>query len=287
MAATGELIDEKPQDNQGLDETRSDETARTVPTGSRAINAEGMQILMETKDAGFWDEWWRHRLAEVSSTRFLFPGFPSPIGWDPRSLYRLVNNVDLLVTVMSEQGLRTILCVGNGISQEPRALAAAGFDVTSLDLSSVAVSYAKAHDVDVSVLGRYCRPTLHRPGGRVEFEVGDLLDGTVCPGPFDVVIERRTVQWFAEHERASALSAIASRLNTIGIFVSQCLDDPFPSELGWAQHRSGLFHASECWFREQGWLTCDDVASPPGAGRVAWLVRCGSMKGRPADKGCR
>lgn len=216
---------------------------------------------------------------------FLFPGFPSPIDWGPRSLYRLVNNADLLVTVMSKQGLRSILCVGNGISQEPRALAAAGYVVTTLDISSVAVSYANTHDVDLGQLGHYCRPTLHRPGGRVEFVVGDLLDERVCPGPFDVVIERRTVQWFADYERASALSAIASRLNTIEIFVSQCLDDPFPSELGWSQHRRGLFHASESWFREQGWVTCDDVASPPHGGRVAWLVRCGSMKGRPQDKG--
>jgi|CXWL01.1.fsa_nt_gi SAM-dependent methyltransferase len=242
---------------------------------------------METKDAGFWDDWWKHRLLEVASSRFLFPGFPGPIGWDPYSLYRLVNRDDLLATVMSEQGLRTILCVGNGISQEPRALAAAGFDVTALDISSVAVSYAKAHDVDVGRLGEYCSPMLHRPGGRVEFVVGDLLDSTVCPGPFDVVIERRTVQWFTEHERASALSAIARRLSRIGIFISQCLDDPFPSELGWSQHRSGLFHASEFWFREQGWVICDDVASPPRAGRVAWLVRCGSMKTSPQDKDCR
>lgn len=244
-----------------------------------------MQIPMETKDAEFWDEWWRQHLAECSGNRFLFPGFPSPIGWDPRSLYRLVNNADLLVKVMAEQGLRTMLCVGNGISQEPRALAAAGFDVTALDISSVAVSYAQAHDVDMKALGQYCSPQLHRPGGRIEFVVGDLLDETVCAGPFDVVIERRTVQWFGDHERASALSAIASRMNMIGIFVSQCLDDPFPSEQGWSQHRSGLFHASESWFREQGWVTCDDVATPPRGGRVAWLVRCGSMKAPPQDKG--
>lgn len=243
-----------------------------------------MQIPMETKNAEFWDEWWRQHLAECSGNRFLFPGFPSPIGWHPSSLYKLVNRDDLLATVMLEQGLRTVLCVGNGLSQEPRALAAAGFEVTALDISSVAVSYAQAYVVDAGDLGHYCSPTLHRPGGHVEFVVGDLLDPMVCPGPYDVVVERRTVQWFAEPERASALSAIASRLNKVGIFLSQCLDDPFPSDLGWSQHRSGLFHASELWFREQGWVTCDDVARPPHRGRVAWLVRCGSMKGRPQDK---
>lgn len=240
---------------------------------------------METQDAGFWDDWWRHRLLD-GSPNLLFPGFPSPIGWDPSSLYKLVNSDDLLATVMVEQGLRTVLCVGNGISQEPRALAAAGFEVTTLDISSVAVSYAQAYVVDEDGLDRYCSPALHRPGGHVEFVVGDLLDPTVCPGPYDVVVERRTVQWFAEPERASALSAIASRLNKVGIFLSQCLDDPFPSELGWSQHRTGLFHASECWFREQEWVTCDDIAHPPRGGRVAWLVRCGSMKSPPQNKSC-
>jgi hypothetical protein len=238
---------------------------------------------METKDAGFWDGWWRDRLSQEYDSS-AFPGFESPIGRDPRSLYRLVNGDDLLATVMSEHGLRTILCAGNGVSQEPRALAAAGFEVTALDISPVAVSYAEAYDADPRRLGQFCSPELHRPGGRVEFVVGDLLDGMVCPGPFDVVIERRTVQWFAEHERGAALTALAERLNEVGIFMSQCLDDAFPPELGWSQHRSGFFHASESWFRENGWVACDEIASPPITGRMAWLVRTGSMKPRPRGK---
>jgi Methyltransferase domain len=240
---------------------------------------------METKDAGFWDEWWRNRLSDKDFPRNdFFPCFESPLGRDRRSLYRLVNGDDLLATVMAEQGLRTILCAGNGVSQEPRALAAAGFDVTALDISPVAVSRAEAYKADSRARGYFCRPDQHRPGGRVQFVVGDLLDVTVCPGPFDVVIERRTVQWFAEHERGAALSALAGRLSDVGIFMSQCLDDAFPPDLGWSQHRSGFFHASESWFREHGWVTCDEVASTPMTGRVAWLVRTGSMKPPPRDK---
>ena len=34
-----------------------------------------------------------------------------------------------LVDTMRANGLKTVLCVGNGISQEPRALAWAGFDL--------------------------------------------------------------------------------------------------------------------------------------------------------------
>ena len=239
-----------------------------------------MRIPMEPKDAEFWDEWWRDRLSKEQGSS-AFPFFASPIGRDPRSLFRLLNGDDLLATVMSGHGLRTILCAGNGVSQEPRALAAAGFDVTALDISPLAVSHAEAYEPDLDSLGQFCSEERHRPGGRVEFVVGNLLDPAVCPGPFDVVIERRAVQWFAEHERCAALSALAGRLNEVGIFVSQCLDDAFPPALGWSQHRSGFFHASDSWFREHGWVTCDEVASPPLTGRVAWLVRTGSMKPPP------
>jgi hypothetical protein len=45
-----------------------------------------------------------------------------------------------LVGAMRANGMKTVLCVGNGISQEPRALAWAGFDVTALDLSPLATS---------------------------------------------------------------------------------------------------------------------------------------------------
>ena len=46
-----------------------------------------------------------------------------------------------LVDAMSACELRSVLCVGSGISQEPRALCAAGFDVTALDLSATACAF--------------------------------------------------------------------------------------------------------------------------------------------------
>jgi hypothetical protein len=48
-----------------------------------------------------------------------------------------------LVDAMRANGLRTVLCVGNGISQEPKALARAGFAVTALDLSPLATDVAE------------------------------------------------------------------------------------------------------------------------------------------------
>ena len=46
---------------------------------------------------------------------------------------------DRLIGLLSERGVRTVLCAGSGLSGEPLALALHGFKVTSLDISTVAV----------------------------------------------------------------------------------------------------------------------------------------------------
>jgi hypothetical protein len=69
--------------------------------------------------------------------------------------------------------LRSILCVGAGISGEPHALAAAGFD------AMVPSEFLEGRTV-----------------------AGDLRDVTICPGPYDVIIERKTLQLFAEHRQS-------------------------------------------------------------------------------------
>jgi SAM-dependent methyltransferase len=239
-----------------------------------------VRIPMDTKDAGFWDEWWRDRLSQGRSDDKFPRGHQVPLVRDRGNLnYHGTDNDDLLATVMAEYGLRTVLCAGNGVSQEPRALAAAGFDVTALDISPVAVACAQECQDNRGL--NFCSAQMRRPGGRVEFVVGDLLDLTVCPGPFDVVMERRTVQWFAERERPTALSALSGRLGESGIFLSECLDDAFPLELGWSQHKLGWFHASESWFRTNGWTIWDGCRSSTLGRSVAWLVRTGSMKPPP------
>jgi hypothetical protein len=237
---------------------------------------------MGTESAESWDRWWQTRLSE--GTADVLSILPAPIACYKGRLTDPANSDDLLLTVMAEHGLRTVLCAGNGVSQEPRALAEAGCAVTALDISPVATRFAEAFPDDPRGRRFFCSSQLRRPGGSVEFVGGDLLDVTVCPGPFDVVIERRTVQVFSEQQRAAALSALSKRLGSVGVFLSLCLDDPFPRELGWSQHDSGLFHASESWFREQGWAIWDGVPSFPLAEQVAWLVRCGSMKQRPSRK---
>jgi hypothetical protein len=230
-------------------------------------------------NVAWWEEWWKDRLSR--GTADLFPYLPAPLIRYQGHTCDVANNDRLLVAIMRRFGLKTVLCAGSGISQEPRALAEAGFEVTALDLSPTALGVAKASNLDARGVSHFCDPNALRAGGHVDFVAGDLLDATVCPGPFDVVIERRTVQCLSEQERSVGLAALTGRLSEVGIFVSQCLDDQFPPELGWAFHDTGLFHASEPWLRERGWAIWDCVPGLTLAGRVAWLIRSGSMKPPP------
>lgn len=103
-----------------------------------------------------------------------------------------------------------------------------GFDVTSLDISAVPAEWfgrALAHpdcplreiegfriaedgaatfgNAAAAVDPALC-PGIHRKansiargGGILRFATGDVLDELVCPGPFDAIIERRTLQLLA------------------------------------------------------------------------------------------
>ena len=130
-----------------------------------------MRIPPETKDAEFWDRWWRERHSECSPDGDMFPQFHQvPFDGERGNLsYLPRDNDDLLAAVMYEYGLGTVLCAGNGVSQEPRALAAAGFDVTALDISPVAVNCAKGCNDDRGL--DFCSSEMRRRGGRVEFVV--------------------------------------------------------------------------------------------------------------------
>lgn len=179
-----------------------------------------------------------------------------------------------LPPLLAARGARTVLCAGNGLSIEATSLALLGFDVTALDLSDVpreqlerarrsadhplhrvpglvfredgSASVAGAGPID----GGFC-PTMHRSaahpnraGGVLRFVTGDLCDAAVCPGPFDVVVERRTAQLFPEPLRSLVLERLTSRLATPGVFVSQ---EHHPGE-----PRRGGDHFASAWLRDRG-----------------------------------
>ena len=94
-----------------------------------------------------------------------------------------------------------------------------------MDFSAQAIEIAKSFELPSEGFEFYCDPASRKPGGSLEFVVGDILDPKVCPGPFDVIIERRTAQIFFAHDLGqTVLDALANRLSDNGIFLSHCHD---------------------------------------------------------------
>ena len=134
----------------------------------------------------------------------------------------------------------------------------------ALDLSPQAIDFARSFEFPEHAFGSYCDPRSRRAGGNVEFVVGNFLDPDVCPGPFDVVIERRTAQIFLGDKLDAVLSALENRLSQRGILLSHSHDGAWKPP---ATPRN----FTESWFRRKGWHVCigGGTASP---GRVAWLL---------------
>lgn len=200
-------------------------------------------------DPAAWDQYWKNQLDHGSD-----------------GLVHIFCNDGALVDAMVATGLRTILCVGSGLSFEPRALAAAGFDVTVMDLSPLALQVVERAEPPAEFLSPLLGGRPFMPGGSVGFVTGDLRDSTLCAGPFDVVIERRTLQLFSKAERPQAMQAVANRLARRGIFYSHCHD-------GWWKPPAPQNHATEGWFLEQGWPVWRGwTGRTTVEGRVAWLL---------------
>jgi len=197
-------------------------------------------------DPAAWDRYWQDQLSHGVA------GF----------VHLFVDNGEL-VDAMRANGLRTVLCVGNGISQEPRALAWAGFDVTALDISPFAAKVASEATPPDDVLASLVGGRSGGLNGHLEFVVGDLCDPGCCPGPYDVVIDRKTLQLWPEPDRPVAIQVVVNRLASRGIFFSQSHDG------GW-KPPAPRKHALEPWLVGEGWEFWRGKVSPTG--RVAWLL---------------
>lgn len=186
-------------------------------------------------DGPAWDNYWRAQV-DVGS---IDQAFADRMSSDPA-----------LPVLLGERGARSVLCAGNGLSVEPIALALMGFQVTALDISDVPAQMFGARDTEsadhplAGIPGFTFRdgivtiegegeidpahvPGLHRTGdypprrgGSLRFTTGDLTDPEICPGPYDVVIQRRTLQLFPEDERFTALEHLVGRLGDPGTLVT-------------------------------------------------------------------
>jgi SAM-dependent methyltransferase len=231
----------------------STRSADTAPDGIAARKTTGpeddfmwMCPPRTVTDAAAWDQYWKDQIKHGAA-----------------GLVHMFCRDGQLVDAMLGNGLRTILCVGNGVSQEPRALAAAGFAVTVLDLSPFAMAAGAGATPPEEALRGLLDGWELKPGGSLDWVAGDLRDTSLCPGPYDVIIERLTLQLFSEKERPSALEAVARRLSPKGIFFSHTHDGSWrPPKPRW--------HATQKWFTEQGWQ--EWTAQAPLIGRVVWTL---------------
>ncbi len=202
----------------------------------------------DVHDVQAWDKYWRQQIEN---------GLGPPI-------FDMFCRDKELVEAMRRREMKTVLCAGNGISQEPRALAEAGFDVTVLDSSVVALEIAQRCIFTVEDLKRYYPLDLRQAGGNITYVAGSLLDPKIAPGLFDVVIERCTLQLFPPAEKGDALQSLTDRLTPTGIFVSHCHNG------GWRPEEP-LIHPLEDMLRLKGWTIENGYGPSDVQGRVARL----------------
>jgi hypothetical protein len=211
-----------------------DEFMQLAARWLEAQHAGRLDVPKDMHDQAAWDTYWDNQL----SVGTIQQGFSDRMSSDGR-----------LPGLLASRGARTILCAGNGLSSEPIALALMGFEVTALDISEVpGQAFANAlqnpghafrqipgFDLRDGILRftgtgpidpRHC-PDIHRiddypprRGGSLQFRTGDLTDPTICPGPYDVVIQRRTLQLFPKDEQFTALERLVGRLGTPGTLVT-------------------------------------------------------------------
>jgi hypothetical protein len=70
-----------------------------------------------------------------------------------------------LLEVMDSRGMRSVICAGSGISQEPAALSAAGLEVVAMDFSAQAIEIAKSFELPSEGFEFYCDPASRKQGG--------------------------------------------------------------------------------------------------------------------------
>ena len=209
-----------------------------------------LEVPSDLQDGAAWDTYWENHLK---------------VGFGPPLFDMLIHDQDL-VGVMRTANLSTVLCVGNGMSMEPRALAAAGFAVTALDVAPRVTSFASRVPLDDEYIARLIGEAGQRPGGHASFVTGDVFDAAVCPGPYDVVIERRTAQNYAADDRIGAfLAGTARRLANRGVFVSHAHD------ARWQPGRQPQHLPGE-WFASTDWTIWPGSVTGVVEGRVAWLL---------------
>ena len=173
------------------------------PEGFDAVNAAGIYmsdypIALNPSDADGWDLFWKYI---ISNNQFYYNDF----------FCSMFSDYNSLASLFKKHGYKTILCAGNGISLEPYFFAYEGFAVTALDISSEANKFLANfpltlldvkifYDLKTSELEEwrdreFSEAEIQRINS-VNLVTGDIFNSECCPGQFDVIITRKTLQCF-------------------------------------------------------------------------------------------
>jgi hypothetical protein len=176
---------------------------------------------------------------------------------------------------MRRECWQSVLCVGNGLSGEAAALADAGFAVTALDRSPFAVAHAPPAAPESPPFAAYFGQACSRAGGSLRVVHGDLFDPQVCPGPFDVIIERRTLQLWSRLEPVvdgddcdRGLAAVTARLADASLFVSH-------QHIGCWRPGQSRQHFAQRWLAARGFpIALDAAPSEPAPEEDGYIEEC-------------
>lgn len=152
----------------------------------------------------YWENYWKSRISDTDA--------------DGKFFYFEIT--DELVPILRKLDLRKILCVGNGVSLEALALAYAGFEVDVLDISKEAIDFISNYELTDNDLKKFYSENQHHEGGKINYIVGDFTDKSICPGSYDVIITRRTLQYFTRNNFFRTLNTLIEKLNEGGMFVN-------------------------------------------------------------------
>lgn len=277
--ASRAIPEEQSRTSNEPEPTPDEESRALLSAWMAAMDAGELRLPDDRHDAKAWDRYWRKQI-EVGAIE---QGFNDMMASDAA-----------LVPLLNRRGYRTVLCAGVGLSREPLALFLHGFEVTAFDISDVprALFHANfiegAHAVgripgltvkddqtvalpaDQLVDPKLCpqfpaiKESPPRGGGSLSYATGDLVDPQVCPGVFDVVIERRTVQLFPRAEQYAALDSLAARVASRGLLLSH------EHRGNWRPGDPRQHFASE-WVDASDFVS-DRASSVPESARIARLV---------------
>lgn len=176
---------------------------------------------------GAWDRYWHQVLADEEEHNW--------------NIHSEINSKDFLEILKTRNPVR-LLCAGNGISLEPYSFVHCGFDVTALDISSVASEFVHNTRPTPEELSRFFtehiyeydpkwkvqigRPDAeltrarmqreYRPGGKLTVVTADMFRYEP-EERFDAIISNRSFQGFAESEWYELTRRFHTWLNPGGI----------------------------------------------------------------------